>query len=177
MNLNVQNISFTQNYLSKINAGKSKKPLNVVEYEYDFYDMLCLKDGVDNWQNGKEEPAAKKILSDYTGSYFLFDSPRKFFGVEDEEGNIKALCEARINDDESDKEKFGTLTVTRTAVDCKDGGNKSENLVSELIGEVKKQSDKYKDVVADEIRSKRYATAVSLDEYGHITEYRINLQA
>ena len=47
MNINpVNNINFGQKHLSTINVS-NETPLNFVEYEYGFFDMLHIRDQVD----------------------------------------------------------------------------------------------------------------------------------
>ena len=51
MNINAINqTSFGQRQLGTIDAGKNDTPLNFVEYEYGFFDMLHLRDQIDTWE-------------------------------------------------------------------------------------------------------------------------------
>ena len=166
MNNNVTPVSFGANYLSEFVNQKTKERLSFVEYEHGFYDLVHLQKQTQNW-NTKE---GDKIFGNYWNSYKNGNVTKRFYGLENNDGDIVALCETKINDDKNDAEKYAVINVQSVAADPKAVKSKYDikSLTSYFKREIKKQSDKCKDSISHMLSSRGKIISTGLDENGCI---------
>lgn len=95
--MKISPITFTQKYVRSINAvnqrTKEADRLNFVMYEDDNQDKNKLKFETSNRFEGVEGAYAKCIYQDFADNMVYKEPNVKFWGIEDEEGNIQALME------------------------------------------------------------------------------------
>lgn len=95
--MKISPISFTQKYVRSINATNQKTngadKLNFVMYEDDNSDKSKLKFETARRFEGVEGAYAKCIYQDFADNMRYKDGKVKFWGIEDEDGEVQALME------------------------------------------------------------------------------------
>lgn len=158
--MNINPISFAQNYLSKVNVQNaktnSKETLDFVEYECCFYDLARLDTAARKWNKSPKNPA-DSIFKDYCDTYFNGGSDRRFYGLEDENGEIQGLCEVAPGGSEiklngkTEKDEKNALEITCLCTNPENaytsGDRKYQGigrkLFSEIVKLAKKQDKSY----------------------------------
>lgn len=177
MNINAINqTSFGQRQLGTIDAGKNDTSLNFVEYEYGFFDMLHLRDQIDTW-----EPSAgnkgRSLYNRFCDHYMNGGYLKRYFGVEDEEGNVKAIVEADVQDDKTNAEEFGTIKPSKVAFNPDVDDMKTPEMKKGIKAQIEKYSKECKELFADIITRRTRVLSFDLDEDGHIQETTLELNA
>lgn len=123
--MNINPVSFGQNYISKVHCksqgAKCSSPLDFVEYDYSFYDLSHIDSSI-----GKLEKGPKNPISRYYEAY-LHGDKKRFFGLEDGDGEIKAFMET--------EKKKGDKKYTVTKIWPEGGAASKENELAKAINE------------------------------------------
>ena len=177
MNINaINNINFGQRHISTLNTKNNGTPLNFVEYEYGFYDMLHLREQVDKWEPSKGN-GGKKLYNNFCDQYMNGGFLKRYFGVEDDEGNVKAIMEADVQSDKTNKDEFGTMKQSQTAFSPDIKQEDASELKKEINIELKKHSDECKDIFSDIINRRTRILSFGIDENGENQTNGLELNA
>lgn len=158
--MRIDPISFTQNYLSKVKVQNTKtnsnETLDFVEYECSFYDLARLDTAAEKWDKALKGQA-NLIFKDYCDTYLSGGLDRRFYGLEDKNGEIQGLCEVtsgasdiKLNSKTKADEK-DALEITRICTNPENAytsGNRKyqgigRKLFSEIVKLAKKQDKSY----------------------------------
>lgn len=176
MNINpVNNINFGQKHLSTINVS-NETPLNFVEYEYGFYDMLHIRDQVTKWDSSKGEKG-KNMFNRFCNHYMNGGYLKRYFGVEDNDGKIQAIIEADVQADKTNEEEFATIKPSKVAFSPDVEDMRTPEIKKGIKAAVKKHSDKCRELFAYIINKRTRVQSFSLDEDGNIQEKELELNA
>ena len=177
MNINaINNINFGQKRLGTINTENNSAPLNFVEYDYGFYDMLHIRDQVDSWQPAKSS-GGKNLYNRFCDYYMSGEYLKRYFGVEDDNGNIKAIVEADVKADKANSEEFGTIKPSKVAFNPDVEETDTPKIKKEIKREIEKHSDNVKGIFAQIIDEKQKMHSFYLDEDGNLGETELKLNA
>ncbi len=177
MNINaINNIHFGQKQLGTMGQDKKGESLNFVEYEYGFFDMLHIRDQVDRWEPTQGK-GGRNLYNRFCDHYMNGGYLKRYFGVEDNEGNIKAIVEADVQADKTNEEEFGTIKPSKVAFNPDVEEESTPEIKKGIKEEIKKHSDKFKDVFAQIINKRNRVLSFTLDEDGNIQERELKLNA
>ena len=155
-------VSFGQSTISKLNMHNNGSPLNFVEYDYNFYDMLHINSQTKQWESNQYENV-QEFNNDFFRNYINGSYEKRYFGVEDENGNIQALIKADVQTDKENQEEFGTMKTSTILFGPDFAGSKTPELIKEITKALKKHSDSCKDIFAKIILRKTQSHSLDID--------------